>query len=334
LQTLDVAGLGYCSYDYLAVVPGRPDFDTDTLTLADFATDGGGPVSTALVALARLGARTAYLGVLGDDAHGQALGAMFAVEGVDCARLRWAAGYRSQVCVILVEQRTGRRSILCHRPNCPSLDLDDADLALIASARALHLDGHHMYAAVQAARFARSRGVLVCLDANRPREGLGQLLPHVDLLIASGAFASAFTGLKVASEAAEILRRIGPRTVVVTQSEKGCIWTSEEGTGSSPGFPVKAVDTTGAGDAFHGAFLFGHLRGWPLAQSAEFANAVAAINCTRLGGRSGLPTLSQAIQFLRECSPNRETWDNLTEERSETAEETRGQGPEAEGRSI
>jgi ribokinase len=321
MKSCDVVGLGYCSYDYLAVVPQRPEFDADTQSLADFATDGGGPVSTALVALARLGARTAYIGVLGDDAHGQALGAMFAAEGVDCTRLRWAAGCHSQVCVILVEQRTGRRSILCHRPNCPSPALDDADFALVASARALHLDGHHMYDAIQAAQFARSRGILVSLDANRPREGLGQLLPHVDLLIASGPFASAFTGLKDPSEAAEILHRIGPRIVVVTQGERGCIWVSEGERGTSPGFPVKAVDTTGAGDAFHGAFLFGHLKGWPLAQSAEFANAVAAINCTRLGGRSGLPTLPRVIQFLRERSPNCAAWDSLTAEIAENAGE-------------
>jgi len=315
MKTLDVVGLGYCSYDYLAMVPQRPEFDADTQTLTDFATDGGGPVSTALVALARLGAGTAYIGVLGDDAHGQALGAMFAVEGVDCSRLRWAAGCRSQVCVILVEQRTGRRSILCHRPNCPSPALDDADFALVASARALHLDGHHMYDAIQVAKFACSRDILVSLDANRPREGLGQLIPHVDLLIASTPFASTFTGLKDPAQAAEILGRIGPRTVVVTQSERGCIWTSESGSGESPGFRVKVVDTTGAGDAFHGAFLFGHLQGWPLAQAAEFANAVAAINCTRLGGRAGLPALPQAIQFLRDHSPNRAVWDDFSAEK-------------------
>ena len=317
----DVIGLGYCSFDYLAVVPQRPDFDTDTMTLADFKTDGGGPVSTALVTLARLGARTAYIGDLGDDAHGQALAAMFAAEGVDCSRLRWAAGCRSQVCIVLVEQRTGRRSILCRRPNYLSHDLDDADLECIASARALHLDGHHMYAATRAAQFAHSRGILVSLDANHPREGLGRLLPHVDLLIASGTFPSAFTGVKDASEAAEILRRIGPRIVVVTQSERGCIWVSDEGRGASPGFPVKAVDTTGAGDSFHGAFLFGHLRGWPLAQTAEFANAVAAINCATLGGRTGIPTLPQTIQFLREHSSDPTRWSNLTAERAETTEE-------------
>ena len=312
---LDVVGLGYCSYDYLAVVPQRPDFDTDTQTLADFATGGGGPVSTALVALARLGARTAYLGVLGDDAHGQALGAMFAVEGVDCSRLRWAAGCRSQVCVILVEQGTGRRSILCYRPTYPPLALDNADLALIESARALHLDGHHMDTAVQAAQFAHSRGVLVSLDANRPREGLDRLLPHVDLLIASATFPTAYTGVTELGQAMEQLRRMGPGVVVATQGERGCIWLSAEGRGEVPGFRVQAVDTTGAGDAFHGAFLFGQLRGWPLARTAEFANAVAALNCTALGGRAGLPTLPKTIAFLRRRSATLDVWSEFVADR-------------------
>jgi sugar/nucleoside kinase (ribokinase family) len=316
----DVVGLGYCSYDYLAVVPERPDFDTDTLTLSDFATDGGGPVSTALVALARLCAQTAYLGVLGDDAYGQALEAMFGVEGVDCTRLRWAAGCRSQMCVVLVEQSTGRRSILCHRPTYPPLALEDADFTLIATSRALHLDSHHMDAAMQAAQFARSRGITVSLDANRPREGLERLLPLVDLLIASGTFPSAFMGIADIWEAMQGLCQMGPEVVVVTEGDKGCIWLSNEGGGSAPGFRVQAVDTTGAGDAFHGAFLFGHLRGWPVAQTAEFANAVAAINCTRLGGRSGLPTLPQTLAFLREHSPNRARWNSLTAENAENAE--------------
>ncbi len=307
----DIVGIGYCSYDYLAIVPERPDFDADAMTLADMKTDGGGPVSTALVTAARLGASTGYIGVLGDDTHGQALAAMFTAEGVDCARLKTAPGCRSQVCIVLVEQATGRRSILVHRPTYPRLTLDEADLAYIASARALHLDGHHMEAAVQAARFAHSRGILVCLDANRPRPALDRLLPHVDLLITAERFPTAYTGIADPREALNRLLAAGPRCAVVTQGERGCMWATADQQGQTPGFKVPVVDTTGAGDAFHGAFLFAWLQGWPIAQTAEFAAAVAAINCMQLGGRSGLPTLQQALRFLRERSPTPDAWNGI-----------------------
>lgn len=304
----DIVGIGYCSYDYLAIVPERPDFDADAMTLGDLKTDGGGPVSTALVTAARLGAHTGYIGVLGDDAHGQALATMFAAEGVDCAHLRTAPGYRSQVCIVLVEQTTGRRSILCHRPTYPPLTLQNADLVYIASAQALHLDGHHMEAAIQAAQFARSHDVLVSLDANRPRPHLDRLFPYVDILIAAEQFPSAYTGIADPWKAANALLSKGPCCVVVTQGERGCIWATPTEQGEMSSFQVPVADTTGAGDAFHGAFLFGWLQAWPLALTAEFAAAVAAINCMQLGGRSGLPTFQQAIRFLQQRSQTPDIW--------------------------
>ncbi|NIO69688.1 MAG: hypothetical protein GTN71_11830, partial [Anaerolineae bacterium] len=160
---MDVVGLGYCSLDYLGIVPGRPEFDADTVSLSDFAKSGGGPVSTALVALARLGARTGYMGVLGKDEGGAFLKGEFEREGVDLSRLRVQAGARSQICIVLVEAGTGRRSILCYRAK-GELALDEADRTYISSARYLHLDGHHMDAAITAARWARADGVKVSFD--------------------------------------------------------------------------------------------------------------------------------------------------------------------------
>jgi sulfofructose kinase len=296
---LDVVGLGYCSLDYLGIVPERPDFDTDTLSLGDFCVDGGGPVSTALVAATRLGLRTGYLGVFGDDEAGARLKIMFEAEGVDVSQLRIAPGCRSQVCMVLVESGTGRRSILCHRPTYPPLLLDDADRACVQTARALHLDAHHMGAAIRAAGWAREKGIPVFLDANRPRPGLDELIPLVDYLVTSATFASAYTGDPDRLSAQLALLALGPRAVVSTQGPDGCSWVSRDGGGRAPGFAVRAVDTTGAGDSFHGAFVFGVLAGWGLPRVARFANAVAALNCRKLGGRVGLPTLEETLSFMR-----------------------------------
>jgi sugar/nucleoside kinase (ribokinase family) len=295
---VDVVGLGYCSLDYLGIVPGRPEFDADTVSLSDFAQSGGGPVSTALVALARLGARAGYIGVLGKDEGGAFLKEEFEREGVDLSRLRVQAGARSQICIVLVEAGTGRRSILCYRAK-GGLVLDEADRTYISSARYLHLDGHHMGAPITAARWARADGVKVSFDANRPRPGLDELLPLVDVLIASERFPSAYTGQGDQVRAGRSLLEMGPEIVVITLGAEGCLCLWEDQVIHVPGFRVDVVDTTGAGDAFHGAFLYGLLQGWGLERTAVFANAVAAINCTRLSGRAGLPSLSEVEIFLR-----------------------------------
>ncbi len=294
---MDVVGLGYCSLDYLGIVPGRPEFDADTVSLSDFAKSGGGPVSTALVALARLGARTGYMGVLGKDEGGAFLKGEFEREGVDLSRLRVQAGARSQICIVLVEAGTGRRSILCYRAK-GELVLDEADRTYISSARYLHLDGHHMDAAITAARWARADGVKVSFDANRPRPRLDELLPLVDVLIASERFPPAYTGQGDQVRAGRSLLEMGPEIVVITLGAEGCLCLWEDQVIHVPGFRVDVVDTTGAGDAFHGAFLYGLLQGWELERTAVFANAVAAINCTRLSGRAGLPSLSEVEIFL------------------------------------
>jgi sulfofructose kinase len=300
----EIVGLGYCTYDILAIVPRLPEFDdVHMVHVADMVHDGGGQVGTALVAAARLGARAGYLGVLDDDREGRRLRQQFVHEGVDVARLRVRPGTGTNVCLILVEEATARRAILCAaRADREALRLDAADRAYVQGARALHLDGQFMPAALQAAGWARQAGVKVCFDGNHPREGLDELLPLVDWLVVAEPFAAAHTGLDDATQAAGALLDLGPELLVVTLGERGCaVWTRGPGGGEHfwvPGLTVDAVDTTGAGDAFHGAFLYAMLQGWDLRRVLLFANAVAAINCRTLGGRRGLPARAQVDALL------------------------------------
>jgi sulfofructose kinase len=298
--TVDVVGLGYCVYDILAIVPGSPDFDNVGMTpLADLVYDGGGQVGTALTALARLGVLAGYVGLLGHDREGRWLRDLFVREGVDTARLHLRDDVGTNVCLILVDQVTARRSILCHRRVHPTdLTLDQADRKYIPAARVLHLDGQFMPAAIQAARWARDAGVRVCYDGNHPRPGLEDLLPLVDWLVVAEPFPMAYTGLQDPEQAARALLAQGARVLVATQGKGGCqVWTAEDHL-HAPGLAVQAVDTTGAGDAFHGAFIYAMLQGWDLRQVATFANAVAALNCRALGGRRGLPTLAQVEDLV------------------------------------
>jgi sulfofructose kinase len=297
---LDVAGLGYCAYDILAITPGPPRFDEVAgLHVADLVRDGGGPVGTALTALARLGAQTGYVGVLGEDEEGRFLYNRFVQERVDLTRLRMRTDVGTNVCLLLVEQATAHRAILCHqRVDASALTLDDDDRAYIQSAHVLHLDGQFMPAAIEAARWAREAGRKVCFDANHPRSGLEELLPLVDWLVVAEPFPAAYTSLPDPEDGARQLLSLGAEVVVVTQGERGCqVWTVDDQL-RVPGFAVQAVDTTGAGDAFHGAFIYAMLQRWDLYQVATFANAVAAINCQTLGGRRGLPRLVEVQALL------------------------------------
>ncbi|MGD8397747.1 MAG: PfkB family carbohydrate kinase [Anaerolineae bacterium] len=296
-----IVGLGYCTYDILALVPHVPEFDDVYMVhVSELIHDGGGQVGTALVAAARLGARTGYIGALDDDREGQQLREMFEAEGVDVSRLRVVPGSGTNVCIILVNEGTAGRSILCAaRASREALHLDTTDRAYVETAQVLHLDGQFMPAAIQAARWAKKAGTLVCFDGNHPRPGLDTLLPLVNWLVVAAPFPQAYTGVATPHEAAQALLALGPELLVVTHGEKGCeVWTRQTHF-SVPGFEVDAVDTTGAGDAFHGAFLYAMVQQWTLARAARFANAVAALNCRTLGGRRGLPTLAQARAFLR-----------------------------------
>lgn len=286
-----------------------PDFDSVAgVHLADLIEDGGGPVGTALATLARLGARTGYVGLLGDDREGRFLRQRFIQDGIDLSRLRVDPAAGTNVCIILVQQDSGRRAIFCHpRVGSGDLTLDGADRAYISSARVLHLDGQFLPAAALAAGWARQAGTKVCFDGNHPRPGLDKLLPLVDWLVVAEGFPVAYTALAEPAAAAQALLQLGPQILVETLGPRGCRLWARPGSVSArekvvyreiSGFSVKTVDTTGAGDAFHGAFIYGMLQAWAPERVARFANAVAALNCRTLGGRRGLPDLAQVESFL------------------------------------
>ncbi len=294
----DVVGLGYCSWDYVGVIERIPAFDSPTVSLLDFSSSGGGPVATALVTLARLGIRTGYIGVVGDDQPGAEIKATLEQEGVDLAHLQVEEGARSPICMVLVQKQTGQRSIQCYRGTRREVELQAAHHSYVTAARFLHLDGHHIDAAISAAQWMRQAGRTVVFDANKPRPRLEELLPWVDVLITDSHFPEAYTGHHKPLDAAKALLQMGAQLVVTTLGDKGCMCFTRDRMWYVPGFTVPVVDTTGAGDAFHGAFIYGLLQEWTILRTAEFANAVAALNCTALGGQSALPSLEQALSFL------------------------------------
>ena len=298
---LDAIGLGASTIDVLSLVEHLPAED-ENMQAAGISVQGGGPVATAMVTLARLGAKAAMIDTLGDDWRGALIRDEFVQEGVEASYLKTGQGWTSPTSCILVKQDDGARSIIWSPGSAPDFSPADLPRSAIASAKILHVNGRHWEACMEAVRLAREAGVQVSFDggAGRYRSELDRLVPLTDICIVARDFAEKYTRKSDLDEAAAGLLSSGPRLVVITGGTQGSWVFSRLGRPfhQSAYLMPQVVDTTGCGDSYHGAFLFGLLKGMELEQTAAFASAVAAINSQQLGGRQGLPTYEQAVSFL------------------------------------
>ncbi|MDZ7260875.1 MAG: PfkB family carbohydrate kinase [candidate division KSB1 bacterium] len=293
----DCVGLGICAADYLCLLPEYPALDEKTELLA-FSKQGGGPVPTALVTLARLGARVSYIGKVGDDTEGQFLIQQFQQEGVDLSALIVDKNVRTPQAFIWVDRATGKKVIALNRTNMIDVQPEELSRHQVIAGQFLHLDGREVAASIQAAQWAKEAGCQVVLDVGSLRPQMERLLSLADYPIVSENFVRQFWGSLEPSAAARRLLNYGSKAAVVTCGRNGSFAASAQYDFYQPAFEVVTVDTTGAGDVYHGAFIFGLLQKWDLPRILKFASAVAAIKCTQLGGRAGIPSLKQVQEFL------------------------------------
>lgn len=294
-QLYDVVGLGIASFDLIGVAASEPALGAKQ-PLAGWIEASGGPVATALVTLARLGLRAAMLGAVGDDGYGARIIADLEREGVAVAGMQVRPG-GSHIAFVLAEPGRDRRTIWWHNDRA-ALDGFRPDPALLTSARALLIDTHMPEVALPAAQAMRAAGGLVMIDAERLKESTLALLPFCDVQIVSARFGREATGADDPAAAARALHERYGKLVVVTNGAAGSWCVSQTEAFHAPAFAVEVVDTTGAGDVFHGAFLYGLLQGWPLRATARFASATAALKCRAFGGRAGIPTLAEVQALL------------------------------------
>jgi len=298
----DVVGLGLATLDILAQTPRLPN-SNDCFPIASLEMQGGGPVATALVALSKLGANCNYLGSFAADETSTQIISELHRYGIDTDFCPQRDTGVSSASVILVEQQNGQRAILFQKSTAEDLQPDEVPEELIRNARALHLDGFFTSAALSAAQIAREHNVLVSFDGGAGElmwDELTQLLPLVDILVVAKKFAFETTGkhdILVAGQ--ELINTYNNQQVVITDGENGCWYWDAHTHFHQPAFQVNVVDTTGAGDTFHGAYLYACLQ--PELNPAyrlKFTSAVAALKCTQIGGRKGIPTLAETIHFL------------------------------------
>ena len=304
-MAFDIIGLGLATLDILIRLDELPTWEHGVGCSA-VGLDGGGPVGTACVAAARLGARVGYVGTAGNDQLARLKIQSIQANGVDLSRLARRETPETQVVVVYVNQQTGERvfsGLRCF--DTEPLQASDLDREYLTSAKYLHLDGSHLEAAVQAAQWMRADGKQVSLDCAKTDgkpvgDKIRNLLPYVDILICGSGFGVSLTGFTDHKQAGQAILALGPQLVVQTEGADGSYTTTHNEHFHTPAYKVDVLDTTGAGDVFHGAYLVGLLHGWDCHLTADFATAVAAFKCMSLGGRKGIPSFEQTLAFMRQ----------------------------------
>ena len=292
----DVVGVGINATDTIIRLPHFPALDSK-VELLSAETRPGGQVASAIVACRRWGLSARYVGKIGDDAAGQLQMDEMKRAGVEA---HWivAPGVMSQSSYILVDEPSGERTVLWKRDSRIALQPEDLRCEWISGARALLVDGHDTAAAAQAARWAREEHVPVVGDFDNRYPGVEALLEFTDFAVTSRDFPERLTGQKdLLKSLPEISRRFGCRLTAATLGRNGVVAWEGKRFFQCAGFRVRAVDTTGAGDILHGAFVYGLLSGWPLEEMLEFCCAAAALNCTAAGARGGIATLEEIAQL-------------------------------------
>jgi ribokinase/sulfofructose kinase len=276
------------------------------------ANVGGGVEANVAAALARLGARAGLVARVGADADGDWLRDDLRAFGVDVARLATVHGGRTDYCLVWVAP-DGERMIACDNPSLRGMQLDDEDRACLAQARVLFLSGFVPLPLVyETLALARQAGLTVAFDLpdsfddlaarGLSRADFWRLLPQIDLLLLNAESLSSLLELPGAEAAFEAFRQRAPGVgVAMSMGARGAWLGRGQEQARVEAFAVQAVDTTGAGDAFHAGLIYGLLlQDWPLPRAGQFASALAALNCTGLGARGGLVGRDEVVQFLRE----------------------------------
>jgi len=295
-KTFDVVGFGLNAVDYLCIVPQYPRFDTKTEIL-HYEKLAGGQVATTVSFISRMGLKAKYIGKVGSDDIGAFSLQSLHSENIDTSSVLVEEGARNQYAFIIIDKNSGERTILWERDRRLSFRDEELRREDVCSGRVLHLDGHDHAAAIRAAAWAQEEGIPVVIDLDKVVPRSDELIRKVDFLITSSNFPPDFTGIPDPIDSLLALRDHCDGFLAVTLGVQGAMAVVGDECVRFPAFKVHAVDTTGAGDIFHGGFIYGVMQNWTLEEIMTFANAAAGLNCTHLGARSKIPALREILKF-------------------------------------
>ncbi len=296
----DVLGFGTNAVDYLIQVPEYPTFDSK-VELSDYLQLAGGEIATAMVGLQRLGLKTCYVGRFGKDSAGDFGLESLRNEGLDVSFAEQLDGAKTQIAFIVIDERNGERTVIWKRDKKLGYNANEAPFRIAANSKIIHFTPHDTAACIELARVGREAGAIVSIDIDNVFDGIEELLPLVDVLIASSDFPKKLFGTDNHKEALiKLKEKYGCAVSGLTLGEEGSIIFCENEFIETNGFEVPngCKDTTGAGDSFRAGFLYGIVAEEDLEECARIANAVAALKCREVGARTALPNLEELRDML------------------------------------
>ncbi len=298
VQPWDVVGVGASCIDLVCRVPVFPEAGTarSKVRIGEQHRACGGQVATALATCASLGLRASYVGAIGDDDDGARVLAELASRGIGTSGVR-VVECPTATAILLIDE-AGERLVLWRRHPDLVMGPDATIERSVEHARLVHVDDVDVEASIQAARLARERGIPVTCDIDHVAGRTKDLLSLVSMPVLAEHVPAALTGESDPERALRLLGRGRSQPIVVTLGARGAMALADDEILMCPGFPVQAADTTGAGDVFRGGFITALLRGEALPDVMRFANAAAAVSCTRVGAMAGVPTREEVEALL------------------------------------
>ncbi len=302
-KSFDLLGIGDPFLDLVIEVDQLPKTNTNC-PMKQYCFQGGGNVPTALVAASRLGLTCSLIGSVGDDLFGKMSLSDLAYNGVDTSNMIIDSGKKSNFSVCVTESAIEGKEFISNHGDFRTVGVEEIDAMreLFMSTRLLHT-GLISPATVRACEYVHAGGGKVSIDAPYHRPHVYKNYRHFDIFIGSEMYYDEFCrvhGLKRGEFEKNMkhLQGLGPEIVIFTFGGDGAKGVYEDNYFDIPAKKVSVVDTTGAGDVFHGAFDYAYLQGWDVKTCAEFATCVSAIKCTRPGGRAGIPTLPVLMSYM------------------------------------
>ncbi len=299
-KRFDVVGFGTNAVDYLIRVPVYPPLYSK-IELTDYTLLAGGEIASTLAGLQRLRMKTAYLGRFGDDQAGDFGLQTLRDEGVNVEFAEQIKGAATQIGFIIVDISNGERTVLWKRDGKLAYSPEEVSTEFVGDTRIFHATPHDALACAKLARKAKQSGAIVSIDIDNLFDGVTEMIPLVDVFIASAEFPEKLVGIADQKESLrEIKSRFGCPIVGMTLGTGGSLILCGDNFIETGGFAVPngCQDTTGAGDAFRVGFLYGLLKEKSVEESARMANAVAALKCRELGARTALPNAEELEKML------------------------------------
>jgi sulfofructose kinase len=304
----EILGLGCVSYDMLSVIPEMPDWEAVEY-IEGFQVQQGGIAATATVAASKLGAPVEFIGGIARGFQGEFLKDNFRKYGVACDRIRVFEDATSQFTVVLIHKTSGRRTFIINKGVQDRNELFSGYLDL-TGVRFILFDGYYFDTTLRTAKQTREQGVISITDLSQrnfhPR--IKEYLSLIDYPILPELYLRAYFHMDNPLEAGKRMFHPSNKALIVTCGDQGAHIITAEGCDFVPAFKINPVDTTGAGDVFHGAFAFALWKGYGLREAVTFSSAVSALKCTKMGGQNGIPDFNEVKEFIIGRMPECAAW--------------------------